>query len=138
MCSLSLNERGFTAANTISKNGKWSSYRICIKFFSQTNSFRITVVVLETEGSVRKIQKGYFFTTKKIKKSTPNLTSPYVQNLFGITLIKQTFEKNKSPRAALAKNNLRLIKIEIAHQPFTCYFVDLNYLLNLLKPKISL
>ena len=103
------------------------------------------MVVLKTEGSVWKIQKGYFFTTKKIKKSTPNLTSPYVQNLFGITLIKQTFEKNKSPKqrpevrlSFSQKNNLRLIKIEIAHQPFTCYFVDLNDLLNLLKPKISL
>ena len=69
-------------------------------FLAKLTASAQTVVVLETEGSVWKIQKGYFFTTKKIKKSTPNLTSPYVQNLFGITLIKQTFEKNKSPKAA--------------------------------------
>ena len=32
-------------------------------------------VILETEGSIRKIQKRQFFITKKVKKGTPNLTS---------------------------------------------------------------
>ena len=56
-------------------------------------------VILETEGSVWKIQKRDFFTAKKVK-GTPNLTFPYVHSLFAIVLIKQTFEKNKSLRAA--------------------------------------
>ena len=57
-------------------------------------------VIVETEGNVRKMQKRALFHHKKIKKDTPNLTSPYVHSLFTIFLIKQVFEKNKSPRAA--------------------------------------
>ena len=57
-------------------------------------------VVLETEGSVRKMQKRTLFHCKKVKKGTPNMTSPHVHNLFTIYLIKQIFEKNKSSRAA--------------------------------------
>ena len=56
--------------------------------------------IVETEGSVRKIQKRALFHYKKVKKGTPNLTSPYVHGLFTNFLIKQIFEKNKSSRAA--------------------------------------
>ena len=59
-----------------------------------------TGVILETEGSVWKIQKRALFHYKKIKKGTPNLTSPYDHSLFTIVLIKQIFEKNRSSRAA--------------------------------------
>ena len=34
-------------------------------------------VILGTEGSVWKIQKKALFHYKKVKKGTPNLTSPY-------------------------------------------------------------
>ena len=57
-------------------------------------------VILETEGSIQKLQKRTLFCHRKVKKGTPNLTSPYVHNLFTIFLIKQVFEKNKSLRAA--------------------------------------
>ena len=57
-------------------------------------------VILETECSIRKIQKRHFFTTKKAKKNTPNLTFPSVHNLFTIVLIKEADEKNKSFREA--------------------------------------
>ena len=57
-------------------------------------------VILETEGSILKIQKRLFLTAKKLKKGTPNLTSPYGHSLFIIVLIKQIFETNKSSRAA--------------------------------------
>ena len=58
-------------------------------------------VILETEGSVRKIQKRSLFHYKTVKKGTPNFTSPYVYDLFTIVLRKQIFEKTlKSPRAA--------------------------------------
>ena len=50
-------------------------------------------IILETEGSVRKIQKRALIHYKKIKKGTPNLTSSYVGSLFTIALIKQIFEK---------------------------------------------
>ena len=56
-------------------------------------------VILETGGNVQKIQKGHFFTTKKLKRGTPYLTSPYVHCLFIIVLIEQIFERNKSSRA---------------------------------------
>ena len=48
----------------------------------------LTGIILETEGSVRKIQKRALVHYKKIKKGTPNLTSPYVHSLFTIVLIK--------------------------------------------------
>ena len=38
-------------------------------------------VILETEGSVWKIQKRVLFYYKIIKKGTPNLTSPYDHSL---------------------------------------------------------
>ena len=57
-------------------------------------------VILETEDSVRKIQKGALFHYKKVKKGTPNLTSPYVHSFFTLVLIRQFFEKNTSSRAA--------------------------------------
>ena len=58
-------------------------------------------IILETESSIRKIQKrALLFHYKKVKKDTPNLTSPYVHSFFTIVLIKQIFEKNKSLRAA--------------------------------------
>ena len=39
------------------------------------------------------------FYYKTVKKSLPNLTSPYVHGLFTVVLMKQIFEKNKSLRA---------------------------------------
>ena len=59
-----------------------------------------TGVIVETEGSVRKMQKRVLFHYKKVKKDAPNLASPYVHSLFTIFLIKQIFGKNKSSRAA--------------------------------------
>ena len=59
-----------------------------------------TGVIVETGGSVRKMQKRTLFHYRKVKKGTPNLTFPYVHSLFTIFLIKQIFEKNKSSRAA--------------------------------------
>ena len=55
----------------------------------------ISGVILETVGSVRKIQKKGTFSLQKVKKGTANLTSPYVHGLFTVVLIKQVFEKNK-------------------------------------------
>ena len=37
---------------------------------------RVSEVIVETEGSVRKMQKRALFYYKKVKKGTPNLTSP--------------------------------------------------------------
>ena len=48
-------------------------------------------VFVETEGSAPKMQKN----NKKVKKGTPNLTSPYFHSIFTIFLIKQIFEKKK-------------------------------------------
>ena len=45
-------------------------------------------VILETEGSVQKIQKGALFHSKKVKKGNPNLTFPYVHSLYTIVLMK--------------------------------------------------
>ena len=59
-----------------------------------------TGVILESEGSVQKIQKRALFQYKKVKKGTPNLTSPYVHSIFTIVLIKQIVEKNNSSTAA--------------------------------------
>ena len=53
----------------------------------------ISGVILETEGSIWKIQKRTLFHYSKVKKGTPNLTSPYVHSLFTIVLKKQIFEK---------------------------------------------
>lgn len=50
-------------------------------------------VILETEGSYPEDTKRALFYFKKVKKATPNLTSPYVQNHFTIVLIKPIFEK---------------------------------------------
>ena len=53
-------------------------------------------VILETDGSIQKIQKrALFHCKKKVKKGTSNLTSPYVHNFFTIVLIKQ-IKKKKS------------------------------------------
>ena len=37
---------------------------------------RVSEVIVETEGSVRKMQKRALFHYKKVKKGTPSLTSP--------------------------------------------------------------
>ena len=57
-------------------------------------------IILETDGSVQKIQKSALFHNKKVKKGTPHLTSPNVNSLLPIVLIKQIFENNNSLRAA--------------------------------------
>ena len=58
-----------------------------------------TWVILETEGSVQKIQKRACIHYKQVTKGTCNLNSPYVHSLFTIVLVKHIFEKNKSLRA---------------------------------------
>ena len=55
-----------------------------MEFHLSTEKGHVSGVILETEGT--------FFTTK-VKKGTPDLTSPYVHDLFAIVLIKQTFGK---------------------------------------------
>ena len=54
-----------------------------------------TGVILETEGSIWKIQKKGTFSLQKNKKGIPYLTSSYDHSLFAIVLIKQIFEKNR-------------------------------------------
>ena len=74
---------------------------VSIKAYLHSSAKRaLSGVILETEGSVRKIQKRALFHYKTVKTGTPNLTSLYVHGLFTIALIKQIFEKNKSLRAA--------------------------------------
>ena len=73
---------------------------VMLEFSERPKTPGITGIILETEGSVQKILKRALFHYKKVKKGTPNLTSPYVYSLFTIVLIKQIFEKNKSLRAA--------------------------------------
>ena len=51
-------------------------------------------------GQRPKDTKKGTFSLQKIKKGTPILASPYLYSLFTIVLIKQSFEKNKSLRAA--------------------------------------
>ena len=53
----------------------------------------LTGVILETGGSVQKIQKRALFHYKKVLKGTRNFTSPCVNSLFTIVWIKQIFEK---------------------------------------------
>ena len=50
-------------------------------------------IILETEGSIQKTQKRALFHYKTVKKGTPNLTYPYIHDLFTIVLIKQISEK---------------------------------------------
>ena len=72
-------------------------------------------VVLETEGRVQKIQKRALFHYKTVKQGTPNLTSPYIHDLFIAALIKQISEENKSSRAA--SGNWTQFKPEINPDP---------------------
>ena len=65
------------------------------KISLETGYFRNLV-----QRCLEKIQKRALFHYKKVKKGTPNLTSPYIHSLFTIVLIKQIFEKNESSRAA--------------------------------------
>ena len=55
----------------------------CLYFLGFTTRLKLPGVILETEGSIQKIQKGALF---HYKKGTPNLTSHYVHNLFVIVL----------------------------------------------------
>ena len=59
-----------------------------------TNIPSASGVIVETESSVRNMEKRPLFRYKKIKKGFPNLTSPYVHRLF--FLIKQIFEKKSN------------------------------------------
>ena len=67
---------------------------------SRTTKVVLSGVILETEGSLWKIQNSALFYYKKVKDGTPNLTFPNVRSLFAILLIKQFFIKNKSLAAA--------------------------------------
>ena len=51
-------------------------------------------IILETKGSVQKIQKSALFHSEKVKKATPHLTSHYVNNLLPTVLMKQIFERS--------------------------------------------
>ena len=84
-------------------------------------------VILETEGSVRKIQKRALFHYKTVKKGTPNLTSPFVHGLFTIVLMKQIFEKNKSFRAA--SGNQTQFKPEI-NPANICFYLRIKSIMN--------
>ena len=55
----------------------------CLYFLGFTTRLKLPGVILETEGSIQKIQKGALF---HYKKGTPNLTSHYVHSLFVIVL----------------------------------------------------
>ena len=57
-------------------------------------------VFVETEGSAPKMQKN----NKKVKKGTPNLTSPYFHSIFTIFLIKQIFEKKNVIKGSIWKS----------------------------------
>ena len=57
-------------------------------FLHSKNIFALAGLILETEGSVQKIQKRALFHCKIVKKDAPNLTSPYVHSLLTIFLIK--------------------------------------------------
>ena len=72
---------------------------VMLEFSEWSKTPGTTGIILETEGSVQKILKGALFHYKRVKKCTPNLTSPCVHSLFTTVLIKQIFEKNKSSRA---------------------------------------
>ena len=69
----------------------WSMSKI--KYFGNINSAKVKHsthrLILETKDSFQKIQKRGSFYFHKIKKVTPNLTSPYLP----LSLIKQIFEK---------------------------------------------
>ena len=65
-----------------------------------------TGVILETEGSIRKIQKRALFYYKTVRKGTPTLTSPYVHGLFIIVSIKQIFEKKRVIKGSIRKSDL--------------------------------
>ena len=65
----------------------------------EKSTSHVTGIILETEGTVQKIQKRALFHQKKVKKGTPNLTSPCDHSFFALVLIKQIFEKNRSSRA---------------------------------------
>ena len=74
---------------------------VMLEFSKRPKTPGITGIILETEGSVQKILKRALFHYKKVKKCTPNLTSPYVHILFTIVLIKQIFEKISHQRQRL-------------------------------------
>ena len=72
---------------------KWS-------FNSFETSIRLATDYSRNWGQRPKDTKKALFHYKKVKKGTPNLTSPFIHSLFTIVLIKKFFEKNKSSRAA--------------------------------------
>ena len=51
---------------------------IVFKYISQSG------VIVETEGNIWKMQKRETFHYKKVKKATPNLTSPYIYSLYNL------------------------------------------------------
>ena len=55
----------------------------CLYFLGFTTTLQLPGVILETEGSIRKIPKRALFHDKK---GTPNLASCYVHSLFVIVL----------------------------------------------------
>ena len=93
----------------------------------------ISGVILETEGSVRKIQKKALFPCKKVKKGTLNLTSPYVDSLCTIVLIKQIFEKNKSLWAASRSQTQFQSKITPDYATIFHNIVDIWHFLSMVS-----
>ena len=75
------------------KSALTSLFSFLIEFFRHKRLVSSAGVILGTEGSVWKILQRTLFHYKKVKKGSPNLTTPYVHSLFSSVLIKQIFEK---------------------------------------------
>ena len=97
-----------------------------MKYLRELFYLWLSAIILETEGSVRKIQKRAFPTRKKLKKGTPIFTSPHVHSLFTTVLIKQVFEKNKSSRAASGSRSLLNPKTQFTLELRISIFYDAN------------
>ena len=68
-------------STTLLKTLRGAELRILLSSLSHSSItvlhdlLRVSGVIVETEGSVRKMQKRALFYYKKVKKGTPNLTS---------------------------------------------------------------
>ena len=81
----------------------------CAYYCIAYSSITTPVVILKTEGSIRKMQKRALFHCKTAKKGSPNLTSPYVHSLFTIVslqnkLLKKISHWGQRPEVRLSFN----------------------------------
>ena len=97
------------------------------KIHSRANLHSLGVIV-ETDGSIWKMQKRALFHYKKVKKGTPNLTSPLYDGaslhfMGGFFLRKKILKKNTShhqrqhPEVALSFN-LKKITPAVSYVPY--------------------